>query len=86
MADSTNKFSVNSAKWRITSSIRELDRSDLIDICQHIKIYIPGVDGNIIAMSARGTYINLDLLDDQLLQDLDNIVVSKLQRIYIAQN
>ena len=79
-------FSADLAKRRILSSIRELDRSDYNDICSLIKMFIPTVDNDIITISARGTYINLDRLDNNLLQQLDNMVVTKLQRIHLDQS
>lgn len=81
-----SEFSSELAKQRIKSSIRELDRSDCIDICSLIKMFIPGVDNKIVIQSARGTYINLDYLDNTLLQQLDNIIVTKLQRIHLDQS
>lgn len=79
-------FSADLAKRRISSSIRELDRSDYNDICSLIKMFIPVIDNDIITISARGTYINLDRLDNNLLQQLDNMVVTKLQRIHLDQS
>jgi hypothetical protein len=81
-----SEFSPELAKQRIKSSIRELDRSDWIDICSLIKMFIPGVDNIIVIQSARGTYINLDHLDNTLLQQLDNIIVTKLHRIHLDQS
>jgi len=80
-----NEFSAELAKRRITSSIRELDRSDCNDICSLIKMFIPDVDNDIITISARGTYINLDRLNNNLLQQIDNIIITKLQRIHLEQ-
>lgn len=79
-------FSPELAKQRIKSSIRELDRSDYNDICSLIKMFIPAVDNVTVIQSARGTYINLDCLDANLLQQLDNIIVTKLQRIHLGQS
>ncbi len=80
-----SEFNVEVSKRRIMASIRELDKSDYNDICSLIKIYIPNDNNNIISISARGTYINLDQLDNKLLQQLDNMVLTKLQRIHSEQ-
>lgn len=80
-----SEFNVEVSKRRIMASIRELDKSDYNDICSLIKIYIPNDGNNIISISARGTYINLDQLDPKLLQQLDNMVLTKLQRIHSEQ-
>lgn len=80
-----SEFNVEVSKRRIMASIRELDKSDYNDICSLIKIYIPNDSNNIISISARGTYINLDQLDPKLLQQLDNMVLTKLQRIHSEQ-
>lgn len=79
-------FSPELAKQRIKFSIRELDRSDCNDICSLAKMFVPVVDNKIVIQSARGTYINLDHLDHALLQQLDNIIVTKLQRIHLDQS
>lgn len=80
-----SEFNVEVSKRRIMASIRELDKSDYNDIGSLIKIYIPNDNNNIISISARGTYINLDQLDNKLLQQLDNMVLTKLQRIHSEQ-
>lgn len=80
-----SEFSIELAKRRISLSIRELDRSDFNDICVLIKMFIPHADNDIITLSARGTYINLDRLDSEILQQLDNMVLTKLQRIHLNQ-
>jgi len=81
-----SEFSPELAKQRIKSSIRELDRSDYIDICSLIKMFVPTIDNIVVSQSARGTIINLDCLDNTLLQQLDNIIVTKLQRIHLDQS
>jgi hypothetical protein len=79
------EFNTEISKRRIMASIRELDKSDYNDICSLIKIYIPVANNNIISISARGTYINLDQIDEHLLKQLDNMVLTKLQRIHSEQ-
>ncbi len=70
---------------RISSSIRELDKSDQYDICSLIKMYIPVADNISISISERGTHIDLYKLDHNLLKQLDNMVLTKLQRIHLEQ-
>ncbi len=75
----------SSIKSRILSNIKELDKSDYYDICALIKMYITDIDNEIISVSLRGTYINLDKLDNGLLQQMDNMILTKLQRIHLNQ-
>lgn len=80
-----SEFNADVVKRRIFSSIRELDRSDHYDICALIKMFIPVADNVSISISERGTHINLDYLDTSLLKQLDNMVLTKLQRIHLEQ-
>ncbi len=73
-------------KKRIRASIRELDRTDYIDICSLIKTHIPIADNVVVIISARGTHIELDYLDPQLLRQMDNMIMTKLQRIHLDQS
>lgn len=73
------------AKQRIVSGMRDLDRSDYHDICVMIKTVYPKCDNNIVTISARGTHVNLDELDHELLKQLDDKIISKLQRIYMTR-
>jgi hypothetical protein len=70
--------SKNNIKQFIVSSIRDLDRGDLIDICRTIKMH--GND-SAVSVNTKGSYIDLDKLDDALLLDLNNIIKTKLKRI-----
>lgn len=79
------EFKINSIKTRIISSIRDLDKSDYIDICSLIKLYVPVADGTCISITERGTYVNLDHLSEALLRQLDDMVLTKLQRIHLEQ-
>lgn len=81
-----SKFNAELVKRRIVSSIRELDKSDQNDMCELIKIHIPVADNVSISISERGTHVNLDQLDDKLLQQLDNMVLTKLQRMHLDQS
>ncbi len=83
---SKSEFSAELVKQRIKASIRELDKSDYEDICAFIKIFVPVVDNEIVSQSKLGTYIHLDPLDDTLLQQLDNVILTKLQRIHMDQS
>jgi hypothetical protein len=75
-------FFPEQAKRRIVAGMRDLDRSDYHDICVMIKTVYPKSDNKIITVSARGTHVNLDNLDDDLLKQLDDKIASKIQRIY----
>lgn len=70
--------SKNNIKQFIVSSIRDLDRMDLIDICRTIKNY--GED-SAVSVNTKGSYIDLDKLSDNLLFELNNIIKTKLKRI-----
>lgn len=74
------------AKRRIAASIRELDKSDQYDICSLIKMYISTTNNSSISISERGTHINLDQLEDELIRQLDNMIMTKLQRIHLEQS
>ncbi len=63
----------------IVDSIKDLDKTDYVDICVLIKSNT--TDSKMVSESARGTYIDLDYLDHDLLQQLDNMISTKLQRI-----
>lgn len=70
--------SKNAIKQYIGASIRDLDRIDLIDICRTIKNH-----GNdfAVTVNTKGTYIDLDKLDESVLFELNNIIKTKLKRI-----
>ncbi len=70
---------IKSIKKRIVGSIKDLDRTDCIDICVLIKSNIN--DSSMINETPRGTFIDLDQLDTSVLHQLDNMISTKLQRI-----
>lgn len=66
-------------KRAIVNAIKDLDRTDYIDICVLIKSNT--IETMAINETARGTFIDLDGLDDSLLLQLENMILTKLQRI-----
>lgn len=66
-------------KRRILNAIKDLERSDYVDICVLIKSNI--MDSSMITETARGTFIELDLLNHELIEQLDHMITTKLQRI-----
>ena len=66
-------------KRRIFNSVKDLDQSDYVDICVLIKSNTN--NSSMVNETPRGTFINLDLLSTALLQQLDNMISTKLQRI-----
>ncbi len=66
-------------KRKIVNAIKDLDRTDYIDICVLIKSNT--TDTSMINETARGTFIDLDRLDSDILLQLDNVISTKLQRI-----
>ncbi len=66
-------------KRKISNAIKDLERADYIDICILIKSNI--VEQNMITETPRGTFIDLDCLDEDLLKQLDHMISTKLQRI-----
>jgi hypothetical protein len=66
-------------KRRIASAIKELDPTDYIDLC--ILIKSNAVSDDVISETPRGTFVKLDRLDYNLLQQLDDMINTKLQRI-----
>lgn len=72
-------FDIKLIKRRISNSIKDLDRTDYIDICVLIKSNIQ--DSSMVSETARGTVIDLDRLEESLLHQLDNMIMTKLQRI-----
>ena len=85
MQPHASTFFPEQAKRRIVAGMRDLDRSDYHDICVMIKTVHPKCDSRIITVSARGTHVNLDNLDENLLKQLDDKIISKLQRIYMTR-
>lgn len=80
-----DEFNPQLIKHRIASSIKDLDKSDHYDICVLIKMYIPVADDVSVSISATGTHIMLDSLDINLLKQLNNMILTKLQRIHLEQ-
>jgi hypothetical protein len=66
-------------KYEIVNAIKDLDRTDHIDICILIKSNIN--DTSMINETSRGTFIDLDVLDESLVRQLGNMISTKLQRI-----
>jgi hypothetical protein len=66
-------------KRTIVDAIKDLDRTDYIDLCVLIKSNT--TETTAINENARGTFIDLDGLDDGLLLQLENMILTKLQRI-----
>ncbi len=70
---------MKSIKKRIVNAIKDLDRTDCIDLCVLIKSNIN--DSSVVSETPRGTFIDLDKLDDELLKQMDHMISTKLQRI-----
>ena len=70
---------ISKVKRNIVNSIKDLDRTDYIDICVLIKSNT--TDTSMINETARGTFIDLDRLEPSILYQLDNVISTKLQRI-----
>lgn len=70
---------LSSIKRTITSSIKDLDPTDFIDICVLIKTHTSKT--HMINETPRGTFIDLDQLDEELLKQLHNMITTKLVRI-----
>jgi hypothetical protein len=66
-------------KRRIVSAIKDLDRTDCIDICVLIKSNLHS--DSPINETPRGTFVDLDMLDAELLKQLDNMIKTKLIRL-----
>ena len=72
-------LNIDSIKKRISNAIKDLERNDYIDLCVLIKSNT--TDLSMITETARGTFIDLDLLDRELIKQLDHMISTKLQRI-----
>lgn len=66
-------------KRRISSAIKDLDRTDCVDICILIKSNLHS--DSPINETPRGTFVDLDMLDGELLKQLDNMIKTKLIRL-----
>ena len=78
-----SEFNVYNAKRRIISSIKDLDKSDYNDICTIIKNNT--TDTSMVNITVKGTYINLDKINNDILRHLDQMVQTKLQRIALQK-
>lgn len=70
---------IASIKRRISSSIKDLDPHDYIDICVLIKSNCTNT--TMVNETPRGTFIDLDQVEPELLKQLDHMIFTKLQRI-----
>lgn len=70
---------VKQIKRRISNAIKDLERTDYIDICVLIKSN--ATSHSMVNETPRGTFINLDEIDIPLLKQLDHMISTKLQRI-----
>ena len=70
---------IASIKRRISSSIKDLDPHDYIDICVLSKSNT--TDTSMVNETPRGTFIDLDQVEHELLKQLDHMIFTKLQRI-----
>jgi len=66
-------------KRKISNAIKDLDRPDYIDVCVLIKSN--SNDTSMISETPRGTFIDLDRINDGLVQQLYHMIDTKLQRI-----
>ena len=71
--------SLKTIKRRIVGSIKDLERADYIDICVLIKSNTNST--SMINETPRGSFIDLDCLDESILKQLDHMISTKLQRI-----
>ena len=74
----------NTSKKFILNSIKDLDSNDCYDIGQLIKMKVS--DYSMIRTTGKGTYIDLDRLDENLLFEMHAMVYTKLQRIKASNN
>ena len=70
---------IKNIKRRITNAIKDLERADYIDICVLIKSNT--TDTSMINETPRGTFIDLDCIEQSILVQLDHMIYTKLQRI-----
>ncbi len=66
-------------KRDIVSSVKNLDRSDYMDICMLIKSNMTQYP--MVNETPRGTFINLDMLEEAVVHQLHDMITTKLQRI-----
>lgn len=74
-----NSMDIKRMKKKITTAIKDLDRTDFIDICILIKSNTS--DSSMINETPRGTFIDLDRVDENIIYQLDNMISTKLHRI-----
>ena len=70
---------ISAIKRRISTSIKDLDPVDYIDICVLIKSNTSST--SMINETPRGTFIDLDCIDEEILIQLDHMISTKIQRI-----
>ncbi len=70
---------IKANKREIVNSIKDLDRSDYIDICMLLKSNLSSYE--MINELPKGTFIDLDMIDESLVLQLYNMITTKLQRI-----
>ncbi len=70
---------IKKIKRMIVNSIKDLDTSDYIDICTLIKSNLSVY--SMVNETPRGTFIDLDMLDVSIINQLYNMISTKLQRI-----
>jgi roadblock/LC7 domain-containing protein len=63
----------------IITNVKNLDNNDFIDICKLIKLQT--TDYSMVIVKKKGTFINLDKLDIEILTELYSMISTKLQRI-----
>ncbi len=66
-------------KRAIVNAIKDMDKTDCIDICILIKSNVNA--DSMVNETPRGTFIDLDKLEDEILSQLYNMISTKLQRI-----
>jgi hypothetical protein len=76
-------FNIYECKRRIINSIKDLDKTDYNDICMIIKSNAS--DLSMVTVTVKGTYIDLDRMEIEMLKQLDNIIKTKLQRISLQK-
>ena len=70
---------INDMKKNIINNIKDLDKTDYIDICKLIKF--KSHDYSMVKTTEKGTYIDLDKVNDELINEIYSMVHTKIQRI-----
>ncbi len=74
-----NILPIKQQKREIDRAIKDLDRSDYQDICTVIKSNLTSYP--MVSETPKGTFIDLDMLDDVIITQLYNMVITKMKRI-----